>query len=171
MMGWRIKSCESLWVLALLYYPGSGTGWWWDQIPHCRWGRCTGSCHRSSHTGPPCTAPSSSRTRSHLRKTGEEGVRSAEDQARTRRHALHKAGARSHAIIFIISNSYPTDLKKSLITSLQTQYFSALINSQLIQRFLAYCKSVPWVTQTVEENKSAHLSTNAENCSNLLGKG
>lgn len=73
MMGWRIRSRESLWVLVLFYYPESGTGWWWDQIPHCRWGRCTGSCHRSSHTGPPRTAPGSSHTRSRLRKTGEEG--------------------------------------------------------------------------------------------------
>lgn len=72
-MGQRIKSCESLWVLGLLYYPESGTGWWWDQIPHCRWGRCTGSCHRSSHTGPPRTVPGSSRTRSRLRETGQEG--------------------------------------------------------------------------------------------------
>lgn len=103
MMGWRIRSCESLWVLVLFYYPESGTGWWWDQIPHCRWGRCTGSCHRSSHTGPPRTAPGSSHTRSRLRKTGEEGVRAVKDQGRTHKHGLNKVMARSHKIIFIIS--------------------------------------------------------------------
>lgn len=86
MMGWRIKSSESLWVLVLLYYPGSGTGWWWDQIPHCRWGRCTGSCRQSSHTGLPRTAPSSSHTHSRLRKTGEKSAWSVKDQTRTNRY-------------------------------------------------------------------------------------
>lgn len=84
-MGWRIRSCESVWVQVLLSYPGRGTGWCWNQIPHCRWGRCTGSCHRNSHTGPPHTAPCSSHTRSRLRQTGEDGVRARMQQQGHRR--------------------------------------------------------------------------------------
>lgn len=80
MMGWRIRSCESVWVQVLRSYPGRGTGWCWNQIPHCRWCRCTGSCHRHSHTGPPRTAPCSSHTRSRLRQTAEEGVRARTQQ-------------------------------------------------------------------------------------------
>lgn len=95
-MGWRIKSSESLWVLVLLYYPGRGTGWCWDQIPHCRWGRCTGSCRRRSHTALPCTAPSSSRTHSRLRETEERVVSKGSDTyAQTR---SIKAEARSGEI-------------------------------------------------------------------------
>lgn len=119
MMGWRIKSSESLWALVLLYYPGSGTGWWWDQIPHCRWGRCTGSCHRSSHTGPHRTAPGSSRTRSHLRKTGEEGVRSARYQARTHRHALRKRSGQGH-------------MKKAYIIWLLAEWFISNSHEQIL---------------------------------------
>lgn len=85
MMGWRIRSCESVWVQVLLSYRGRGTGWCWNQIPHCRWGRCTGSCHRNSHTGPPRTAPCSSHTRSRLRQTAEEGVRARRQQQGHRR--------------------------------------------------------------------------------------
>lgn len=59
-IGWRIKSSDCS-------YPWSGTGWFGDQIPHCRWGRCTGSFRRSSHTGPPHTVPSSSHTRLGLK--------------------------------------------------------------------------------------------------------
>lgn len=106
-MGRRIKSCESLWALVLLYYPGSGTGWWWDQIPHCRWGRCTGSCRRRSHTGPHRTAPSSSRTRSCLRKTGEEGVGSVKGSGtyalERARHGQDEVTAKSKITIFIIT--------------------------------------------------------------------
>lgn len=85
MMGWRIRSCEPVWVQVLLSYPGRGTGWCWNQIPHCRWGRCTGSCHRNSHRGPPRTAPCSSHTRSRLRQTAEEGVRARTQQQGHRR--------------------------------------------------------------------------------------